>query len=155
MVAVSERVNTIREQVPLVIIRAQAALLGLYKEITFAEKEFFYKISFVENEFFYKFTSAYFDGVEPMQLGPNAMIRQVVFGRPIQLLLVVIVPDVSTSAALDTLRSMFFHWLVLPLDQERVHLGAQTNELGIRFSIRFVLEFADHLNEKWKRNCCF
>ena len=82
------------------------------------------------------------------------MVRQVIFSGSIQLLLVALVPDLFRRAALDPLRTMLFDRLVLPLDQERVHLGAQPNELGNRFSIRFVLEFADYLNDKWKRNCC-
>ena len=67
MMAVCERVHSVREQIPLVVVCAQPALLGLYKRIIFRmmvpKREF---IILVEMEFCIKVDLSYFDGVEPM-----------------------------------------------------------------------------------------
>ena len=88
----------------------------------------------------------YFDGVEVMKFIANAMVREVIFGGPIQLLLVVLVPDLSRRASLDTFRPMLLDRLLFPLDQKRIHFGTQPDELYDSLSIRFVLELAYQLN---------
>ena len=87
----------------------------------------------------------YLNGVELMKLGRDAMVRQEVFDCRAELLLVLLVPQRTGSSAVDSFRAMFLDFQAVLLDEERVHLRTQPDELDDRLAECFVFELADHL----------
>ena len=55
-----------------------------------------------------------------------------------------LMPDVTRTAPLDTLRQVLFYCVSLVADEERVDFRPQSNEVGDRLTVRLVLEFANH-----------
>ena len=73
------------------------------------------------------------------------MIGEVVLGRLLQLVEVVLMVDVACSTAFDAFRAMFLSSAPLVIDQERLHLWPQSDELSDGLAARLVLELTDNL----------
>ena len=81
----------------------------------------------------------YFTGVELMKPGHDAMVRQEVFDCRAEQILVLLVPQRLRGSSVDTLRTMLLDFLAVLLDEERVHLRTQADELDDRFAEGFRL----------------
>ena len=95
------------------------------------------------------------DRVDLLEHAANSVLWQVVFGRALQLIGVLLVSDLSRSAPLDSIRPVLFCCVSLVVDEERVHFRSQSKEIGDRLADRLVLEFANHFIvgrvEEWAR----
>ena len=87
--------------------------------------------------------SIYLNGGDHAERAGNSVIRQVVLCRALQLMQVLLVPNLRRSAPLAPLRSVLFGSVAIVLDEERVHLRPHSNELGHRLAARLVVEFAN------------
>ena len=79
-----------------------------------------------------------------MERAADSVVRYVVLRRALQLIEVLLVPDLARSAPLDPLRPVLFSCVSLVVDEERVHFRRQPDELGDRFAVRLVLLFDNH-----------
>ena len=93
--------------------------------------------------------------VDLVERAGNSVVRQEVLRRALELIEVLLVPDLQRCAPLDPLHPVLLSCVPLVMDKERVHFRPQSNELGDRFTVCNVLEFANHFVvgriEEWAR----
>jgi len=83
--------------------------------------------------------------VQLMQLVRDAAIREVVLGRQMQLVQVVLVMQLLGGSRGDPLRAVMCVRIRVAVHRVAVHLRAEADELGDFLAARLVLELADHL----------
>ena len=85
----------------------------------------------------------------------NSVVRWLLLCRALQLSEILLVPDLTRSAPLDSLRPVLFCCVSLVIDQERVHFRPQSKKLGDRLAVYLVLEFPNRFVvgrvEEWTR----
>ena len=77
-----------------------------------------------------------------MKRGADSLVGQVVLRPAMQLIQVLLVSDLRRSAPLDPLRQKLLPGVTLAVDEERLDLRPQPNELCDRLAAR-LLEFAN------------
>ena len=109
-------------------------------------------------DMFFECSSRIFTNLNRIDLvkrAANSVVRKEILRRALQLIHVLLVPDLPRCAPLDSLRPVLFFCVSLVVDEERGHLRAQSNELSDRLAVRLVIEFANHIvvgrEEEWTR----